>query len=76
MQKLDKQGIESKLKELGFDRISNTIDGCFVNRVNNISCYRSYDEKIKSHFVLALGEQRLTSTTVDELELNYYKIRQ
>lgn len=73
---INKQGIEAKLLELGFERVSNTINGCFVNRVSNVSCYRSYDDKIKSHFVMAKGEQRLNATTIDEIELNYYKIRQ
>lgn len=72
---INKQGIEAKLLELGFERVSNTINGCFVNRVSNVSCYRSYDDKIKSHFVMAKGEQRLNATTIDEIELTYYKIR-
>ena len=75
MQYIDKKGIETKLIEIGFEKVSQTIEGCYVNRVNNISCFKSYDDKIKSHFVLAKGEERLTAKTINELLTNYNNLR-
>jgi hypothetical protein len=69
--------VEKKLIDAGFEKVTQTNNGCWVNRTNGIVVYRgTYTKELngKNNYTLCKGDNRAYIFSEDEFEKIYYEL--